>query len=504
MTPHSNSALADIAASAHHVSRQYPGVLALDDVSIEIGVGEVRALLGKNGAGKSTLIRILTGAETPNAGKVRLGGVELDGGDAIRTRRAAQLGVRAVYQELSLVPGMEVAENMFLGVWPKAGGAISHREMHERAGQILKDLGFHIDPTAMVSELSPARRQLVEIARAMMEDARLVILDEPTSSLASDEVELVFEAVRRAAARGISVLYVSHRMKEIRAIASTATVMRDGRIIDTINVDETKTEAIVAMMLGKAAEKRPVARKREVGETLLEVRDLQVAPKIESASFVARSGEVLGIAGLLGSGRTELMRAIAGIDRPDHGEVLLRGVAMEGISYVGRIARGIAITPENRKDDGVFPLLGVDENIVLGDWKQVCRNGVVQAGRVRSAVVDVIERMSIKATRPDIPVGTLSGGNQQKVVIGRWIHAGASVLLLDEPTRGVDVEAKTQIYDLVRSVTAEGAAVIFVSSEVEELPLVCDRVLVLREGRIMDEFKSPNIDAETVLAACIN
>lgn len=504
MTKASNRALAEIAASVQGVSRRYPGVVALNNVSLQIEAGEVRALLGKNGAGKSTLIRLLTGAEAPDGGEVRIGATVLDGPATALTRRAAELGVRAVYQELSLVPGMDVAENMCLGAWPKSHGAISHREMYDRAGHILSELGFRIDPRAWVSTLSPAERQLVEIARAMMGDARLVILDEPTSSLAADEVELVFEAVRRAAARGIAVLYVSHRMKEIRAIASMATVMRDGRIIDTVSVRDTETEAIVGMMLGKAAEKQPIAGERDVGETLLEVRDLKVAPKIDSVSLVARAGEVLGIAGLLGSGRTELLRVIAGIDRPDAGEIILRGSEIGGVPYAGRIARGIAITPENRKDDGIFPLLGVDENIVIGDWKQVSRVGVVQSQLVCDAVSAIVGRMSIKASRNDVPIGTLSGGNQQKVVIGRWIYAGASVLLLDEPTRGVDVEAKAQIYDLVRSVTANGAAVVFVSSEVEELPLVCDRVLVLRDGRIMDEYKSPDIDAETLLAASIN
>ena len=470
---------------------------------MDIAPGEVRALLGKNGAGKSTLIRLLTGAEIPDAGEVLIGGQRLEGRAGDRTRRAVELGIRAVYQELSLVPDMDIAENMFLGTWPAAGGMIDHRRIYEEAGHVLETLGFPIEPASLVSTLSPAKRQLVEIARAMMGDPRLVILDEPTSSLAADEVDLVFEAVRRAAARGVSVLYVSHRMREIRAIAAAATIMRDGRIIDTVAIGDVGTDEIVAMMLGKEAVAQQVPRAREAGAVTLSVRDIRLAPKLVSVSFSLNAGEVLGIAGLLGSGRTELLRVIAGIDAPDSGTVEFAGRPIDGMSYAARIAAGIALTPENRKDDGIFPLLGVDENVVIGDWRKVADRGIIWARRVRDAFASISRRMSIKAARQDAPISTLSGGNQQKVVIGRWIHAGASVLLLDEPTRGVDVEAKAQIYAIVRDISREGAAVIFVSSEIEELPLVCDRVLVLRHGRMAEAFTSPDIDSDALLAASI-
>jgi sugar transport system ATP-binding protein len=491
------------AAKVTQAFKRYPGVLALDDVSIEIAPGEVRALLGKNGAGKSTLIRLLTGAELPDEGQVEIGGRQLKASAEHRTRAASFLGVRAVYQELSLVPGMDVAENLFMGAWPGGLIGLDHRLMLREAEAALERLGIGIDPRQRVGALSPAQRQLVEIARAMMGEPRLVILDEPTSSLAAHEVELVFKAVRHVVSNGVAVLYVSHRMKEIRAIAHSATVMRDGRMIGTVPMADVETDEIVRMMLGRAAEERAVIEARPIGEPVLTVSDFALAPKLDGLDFDLRRGEVLGIAGLLGSGRTELLRAIAGIDSADGGTVALNGQSLEKIGYGARIARGIAITPENRKDDGIFPALGVDENIVLADSTQVSSSGIISWRKVKDAAQAIVNRMSVKTSDLKVPIVTLSGGNQQKVVIGRWIYAGASVLLLDEPTRGVDVEAKAQIYALVRSIAAEGKSVIFVSSEIEELPLVCDRVLVLRDGRFAAEFAAPNIDTDRLMAASL-
>ncbi|MGX6447021.1 sugar ABC transporter ATP-binding protein [Patulibacter sp. S7RM1-6] len=497
---------ADAVVRTQGATQRYGTLTALDDVTFAVRPGEVRALLGKNGAGKSTLIRLLTGVETPVAGEVFVGDRQLTGGGV---SEAAELGVACVFQELSLVPAMTVADNYGMGAWPRArGGAIDHARMTAEAQRALDDLGVQIDARAEVGSLSLAEQQMVEIARAMRGTPRVLILDEPTSALAAREVELVLNAVRRIAESGVAVLYVSHRMEEIRQIAQTATVMRDGRLIDTVSVADASTTEIVHLMLGDDAAERTALEDRAgyAGDAdaapLLEVRGLRIAPKVEDVSFAVRAGEVLGIAGLQGSGRTEVLRAIAGFDAVDAGEILVDGQRVARPSARRMLDLGVGMTPENRKRDGIVPELGVDENVVLADYPRE-RGPVISWGRVRESVGALRDRLQIKTERLGTPIGTLSGGNQQKAVIGRWLHAGSRVLLLDEPTRGVDVESKTQIYALIRQLADEGRAVVFVSSEVEELPLACDRVLVLRGGRIATEHRAPHIDLDRLFADAI-
>jgi sugar transport system ATP-binding protein len=484
-------------------AKRYPGVVALSDATLELRTGEVRALLGKNGAGKSTLIRMLTGAETPDEGTVAIDGHELRDPGPGRAREAFDRGVRVVYQELSLVADLSIAENLFLGRWPRRRGVIQQSEMMREAAAALERLGVDLSPARSVASLSPAEKQLVEIARVLIGKPRLVILDEPTSSLADAEARKVLAAVRRIAEAGIAVVYVSHRMNEIRQIAHTVTVMRDGRIIETVPVEGADTRTIVRLMLGSEIAEHTAIIPPEPGRAVLELRRVSLAPKLEEVSLILREREVLGIAGLLGSGRTELLQAIMGIRRPDSGEILFDGEALAGHGYRRMIGRGFGFTPESRKEEGIFPLLGVDENTVATDFAAVSRGGMLQSGMIAEATRTVMERLHVKAARTDTPIATLSGGNQQKIVIGRWVHAGSRVLLLDEPTRGVDVEAKAQIYRIIRGLAAEGRAVIFVSSEVEELPLVCDRVLVLRDQHIAEEMTAPNIDQDRLMAACL-
>ncbi|MCV3208693.1 sugar ABC transporter ATP-binding protein [Mesorhizobium sp. YC-39] len=492
-----------LVAAVRGATKHYPGVLALDDVDFEIRRGEVRALLGKNGAGKSTLIRLLTGATVPDGGEVTIDGAALTGSGTQRTVEAARLGVRAVYQELSLIVGMSIAENLFLGRWPSSMGVLSHGEMDHQARETLARLGLKLDPRRRVATLSPAERQLVEIARVMIGEPKLVILDEPTSSLAAAEVELLFKAVRSLAAAGIAVIYVSHRMNEIRQIAQAATVMRDGKVAGTVEVAGADTAEIIRLMLGRSERDERLVGAARGGDAVLSVRDLAVPPKLSGVSFDLKRGEVLGFAGLLGSGRTELLRAIGGLDGVRAGTVLLDDKDITRASYGERVKSGIGMTPESRKEDGIVPLLGVDENTVATDFSKVTVNGVISASRMAEAAGDIIRRIGIKAARIDTPVGTLSGGNQQKVVIGRWVYAGSRILLLDEPTRGVDVEAKSQIYAIIRQLAAEGKSIIFVSSEIEELPKVCDRVLVLKDGNFVQEFAAPGIETDALMAACL-
>jgi simple sugar transport system ATP-binding protein len=373
--------------------------------------------------------------------------------------------------------------------------------MERRAAEAMRGLGLRLDPRREVSTLSTAERQMVEIARAVMGEPQLVILDEPTSSLHTAEVEQVFDAVRVLAARGVAVIYVSHRMAEIREIAETATVVRDGRIIDTLPVRSARTADIVQMMLGKAERESESLVSHVRPDVLLAVRDLAVPPKLADVSFELHAGEVLGIAGVLGSGRTELLRAISGLDVPAAGSVRLGGTDVTGERYGSMVRRGLGLTPENRKDEVFLPLLGVEENIVMTRLAAVSDAGLLSWARVRAAARGIIRRLDIRAASERTPIGTLSGGNQQKAVIGRWLFAGSRILLLDEPTRGVDVESKGQIYAIIREIAAEGAGVIFVSSEVEELPRVCDRALVLRGGRIAAEVPAAEMNADRLMAA---
>ncbi len=490
-------------ASVAGAVKRYPGVTALDHVDFSIGEGEVRALLGKNGAGKSTLIRLLTGAELPDEGEVAIRGEALRQPAERRTGEAAARGVRAVYQELSLVPGMSIAENLFLGAWPGHRLLLDHAGMRRRASAALQSLGLDLDPRRLVSSLSPAQRQLVEIVRATLGDPALVILDEPTSSLAAAEVNLLFRAVRRLSAAGIAVIYVSHRMNEIREIASRATVMRDGRVAATVDVARADTREIVRLMLGHDEQRDDLVEPAAEGPVCLSARDVVVPPKLDGVSFDLHRGEVLGIAGLLGAGRTELLKAVAGVAPPLSGTIAVDGAVVAHPSYATMLALGLALTPENRKDEGIVPLLGVDENTVLTRFDQVAKAGILSWPRIAEETRRIVARMRVKTARTSTPIGTLSGGNQQKVVIGRWVFAGSRILLLDEPTRGVDVEAKSQIYAIIRQLAREGRSVLFVSSEIEELPKVCDRVLVLRGGRIAQTFAAPHIDPETLTAACI-
>jgi ABC-type sugar transport system ATPase subunit len=489
----------DVIAQAIAVTRTYPGVVALDNVDFSVRKGEVRALLGQNGAGKSTLIRLLSGVDVPTSGKILIGGQPL-GTDGVRG--ATDRGVATCYQELSLVAELTVAENFFLGRWPRGKFGIDSAAMITKARETLALLGSDIDPTRDAGSLTLAQQQIVEIARALRDEPSLLILDEPTSALASAEVTLVLETVRRVAAQGVAVIYVSHRMDEIRQIADSATIMRNGRVIETVDLGQSDTAAIIRLMIGADPESQAVpTADRTFGENVLEVDQLSVPPKVASVSFTARAGEIVGIAGLLGSGRSELLRAIAGFDRIEAGRILVHGVEQNSTSPRSMRRAGIGLTPEDRKREGVLLNLGIDENIVMSDFGAVSRGGVLSGGRIKAASAALSRKFQIKAHDLSQPIETLSGGNQQKAVIARWIHADAQILLLDEPTRGVDVEAKAQIYAIMRAVADQGKTVVFVSSELEELPLACDRVLVLRDGSIQREFVAPDIELSDLLEA---
>lgn len=474
----------------------------LRNLSLSLSAGEVRALMGVNGAGKSTLVKIMAGIIEPTGGQMDLAGVPYR---PMSPAEARDAGIGVVHQELSLVPGLTVAENITMGAWPVKGprrlGIVDLSAIERRAGAALELLGEDISMRDRVGTLPPAKQQLVEIAKALVHEPQVLVLDEPTSSLAAHEVENLLALVRRLAARGVSVVYVSHRMDEIPRVADTVTVMRDGRVVETGAIGEMSTRRIAELMVGQElATRHEQAVPSEIGEPLLEVEDLAVAGHVDDVSFTARAGEVVGIAGLMGSGRTEILRAVFGLDHST-GAVRVHGQLLSRRSPRAMVAAGVGMTPEDRKGQGLILKLSVSENLAMASYGRL-RNRwrVLSSRRQREMAQRSIRDRAIATHDPDLPVGSLSGGNQQKVVIGKWLNRDVDVLLMDEPTRGVDVHAKQQTYDTITQFARRGGAVVFVSSEVEELFLVCHRVLVVRGGAVVAERQIGDTNIREILA----
>ena len=461
------------------LGKSFGGTAALGGVDLEANAGEIHAVVGENGAGKSTLMKILAGVIAPDAGSIRLGDAPYRPRNPLEARRA---GVAMVYQELSLCPHLTVAENILLGVEPTRSGLLRRGEMARIAarvmGSLLGDAGA-IAPDAIVGELPPATRQLVEIARALAhESPRVLILDEPTSSLGRDEAARLFDVVRALAARGLLVLYISHFLEEVQALAHRYTVLRDGRSVATGATSETTPAEIVTKMAGRRLEALYPRTPRTAGEAVLDVTDLVGADKPRSASLTLHRGEVLGIAGLVGAGRTELLRALFGLDPIARGKVRLK-------AYVGpaspamRLAQGMDLLSEDRKSEGLAGVLSIADNLTLSDLPRI-----VSSAWQRATTSRWIETLGIRSRDPSQPVMDLSGGNQQKVALARLLHHDADVFLLDEPTRGIDVGAKAQIYEVIDREAAKGKAILMVSSYLPELLGVCDRIAVMTRGRL--------------------
>jgi ABC-type sugar transport system ATPase subunit len=496
---------------AEGISKSYPGVRALQGLDFGLAPGEVRALLGRNGAGKSTLVKILSGALRPDAGRVRLDGEHVT---LPNPAAAREHGIATVHQELSIVPGLSVAENLFLGRWRSAstrGPLIRPNAMRLHAARHLDELGVTIDPAARAGTLSLAQQQAVEIARALSYGTRVLILDEPTSSLAAAEVDALLARVRRMAAAGLSVVYVSHRMDEIPRVADSLTVLRDGREVTTRPMAKTTTAQVVRLMTGgpdgaPTAPTRPPAPARARGKRnagsdrpVLSVAGLSGPGRVTDVSFDLREGEILGIAGLLGSGRTELLRCLFGLIPRTGGSVTLDGRRFAPRGPRQALRAGLGYAPEDRKKEGLALGMSVSTNIVAASLAALRSHGLLSRRLEHRHSSASRDRLSIKTPSLHAPVGTLSGGNQQKVVIGRLLNAGTRVLLLDEPTRGVDAAAKEQMYQLLGDLTAEGMSVLAVSSELEELFAFCDRLLVMRDGRVVAESPVAGTDPAAVM-----
>lgn len=487
------------------VSKAFSGVVVLDAVDFDVRPGEVHALAGGNGAGKSTLMKILQGVYQADAGEILVDGVPARI-DSIQSAKAAGIGM--VFQEFSLVPSLTVARNILLGAEPLTRlGLIDERALVRQAEEVFAGMGVDIDPRAEVGRLGTAYWQLTEIAKALSQNARVLIMDEPTASLARHETEALFELIGRLKARGISIVYISHRMDEVYRIADRITVLRDGRRLFTQPLSDVSPEDIVEGIVGRRIEGQLAYRERETvehdGPPLLEVRGLTAGDRVREVSFTLRRGEIVGLAGLMGSGRTELARALFGIDRADAGDVLVKGERVALSSPKRAIAAGLALVPEDRREQGLVLDHSVRENLLLPLLDEVRRGPLLSTAESRSLSASLIERLRIKVAHPNRPVRLLSGGNQQKVVIAKWLGTDPDVLILDEPTAGVDIGTKSEILDRVRDLAASGKAVIVISSEYPELLAVSDRILIIREGSIVRELPRRDIPDEETLELAV-
>ena len=479
--------------------KEFPGVVALDGVSFDLRPGEVHVLLGENGAGKSTLIKCLAGVYQPDGGRILVDGEPHRMHSA---RDAEQLGIATIHQELNLVPRLSVAENVLLGRPPRRFGVIDRRAAARQAAAALERVGLDVDLSTPVGELGIARQQLVEIAKALSLDARVLILDEPTAALTDDEVDRLLALMRELRERGVGMIFISHHLEEIRQIGDRVTVLRDGRSVGMVPATTSRDE-LVRMMVGRTIEAQYPRRRTAPGEVLLDVDGLTAAGRFDSVGLQVRAGEVVGLAGLVGAGRTEVLRAIAGVDRYDAGGVRVRGTRVRGGSVDAAIDAGIGLVPEDRKGQGLVLGASVQENLGVVTMRAATRWGLVDFGRLRAVAADMIQRLGIRTPSPRTVVRTLSGGNQQKVVIGKWLAANPAVLLLDEPTRGIDVGAKVEIYELVNALTADGRGVLLVSSELPEVLGMCDRVLVMARGRIVGELDHTEATQDAVMALAV-
>jgi ribose transport system ATP-binding protein len=472
------------------VTKIYGQTVALSQFSHRFEPGRVHALMGKNGSGKSTLVNIVAGVVLPTEGTIRINGADT----AFHSPHDAfGAGVVTVHQELSLIPSLSIGENIFLGRLPMARKlglkVVDWPRLHRDAAVLLRDMGLDLDSHRMVSSLSVGQQQVVEIAKAMSFSPSVLLLDEPTSALATREVNLLFTLVRRLRERGVTILYITHRMNELFEIADTCTVLRDGLFAGSVEMTQASPGLIVEMMFGETAKAKRPARPviDRSGAPVLAVKGLSRDGVFADVSFGLFRGEILGIAGLLGAGRTEVMRAIFGADPVDGGSVTLNGQIVTSATPKVMKEAGLGYTPENRKEVGLVQLLSTHDNLCLASLSQIAPSGVVTRAREDAFVRRQIGDLDIKVTEPMLPVSSLSGGNQQKVVIGNWLNTAPKVMFFDEPSRGVDVQAKRQIFDIIWDQAKQGLAAIFVSTELEEVLEVADRILVMRQGRIVAE-----------------
>jgi ribose transport system ATP-binding protein len=469
------------------ISKEFPGVKALDDVSFEIRAGEVHMLVGENGAGKSTLMKILCGAYRADRGSFFNNGEPVTIHDAGAARK---FGIAVIFQDFTLVPYLDIAQNIFLGreFASRLPGLIDRRRIYTEAKRVLEMIGFDIDPRLPVHSLGVAQQQMVEIAKALSQDARILVMDEPTAALSDRETELLFAMIARLKAKGVAIIYISHRLSEVFDLGDRITVLRDGRKIADLLPAETTPDQLVTLMVGRPVDTTYTRPSRpSPGGVALEVKNLSGPSGFSDVNLTVRAGEIVGLCGLVGSGRTEVARAIFGADRTTAGEIRLFGDPIGG-SVEDATRRGMALIPENRKTQGLALARSVGDNIVLAALRKMFPTGLFKPRRAIKAARAIIDKLRIATPTPRRPVGNLSGGNQQKVVIGKWLNADAKLFIFDEPTRGIDVGAKSEIFRLLDGLVHNGAAVLMISSEQIEIVHICDRAYVMRSGRVAGEL----------------
>lgn len=480
------------------ITKSFPGVIALSEVSLQIRSGQVHVLLGENGAGKSTLIKIITGVYPPNSGSILIDGeeVEITGPD-----HALHLGISSIFQDPSLVPYMSVEDNIMLGREPagRLPGFVDRKEVRSNAEEVLALVGLDIDPRTAVGQLSLGHQQMVAIAKALSVEARLIVMDEPTSSLTDQEIEYLFEIIQDLKRRGIAVIYVSHRLQEIFAIADVISVLRDGEYIGMRNVADTTEDELIRMIVGRSVEFEIHQRKPPLDEIALSVESISKKGAFEDISFDIHRGEVLAMSGLVGSGRTDVARAIYGVDRIDSGQITVFSQPVEFNSPRAAIREGIGMVPEDRKKQGFVPQQSVMANITLANILDYCRSGFIQAREERKSARHHVERLDIKTPSLNQQVAFLSGGNQQKVVLAKTLDTGAEIYILDEPTSGIDVGAKAEIRNLINELAEQSRAILLISSEIPEVLALSNRILVMREGRLVGELAQETATPEQIM-----
>ncbi len=481
--------------SLKNISKSYPGVQALDDVSVEFKKGEVHAIVGENGAGKSTLIKVISGAITADSGEIIF---EDKTYSSMTPHHSSLLGIDVIYQEFNLVSSLSVAENVFLGNQVKRGIVVNFKEIQKRTKEILDSFHIDIDPTSKVKGLSVAYMQIVEIAKALSKDVKLLIMDEPTAPLTNVEVDMLFKLIKSLKEKGVTILYISHRLEEIFEISDRVTVMRDGKKIITMNTADTNRKEIINHMVGKELKEKFSERNKDIGETLLEVKNL-CGNGLKDISFEVKKGEIFGIAGLVGAKRTELVRMIFGADSVESGEIFFEGKKTKIRSPRDAISAGIGLVPEDRKYQGAILKLSIRWNITLPIIKSLSRFSVISTKKESKSIERYIRALSVKLSSPNQKVATLSGGNQQKIVLSKWLASESKLLIFDEPTRGIDVGAKQEIYALINSLAETGISIILISSELEEVIGLADRLIVLAEGEMVKRMEKPEYTKKKIL-----
>ncbi|HHY82681.1 MAG TPA: sugar ABC transporter ATP-binding protein [Clostridiales bacterium] len=488
----------DVLLEMKNIHKHFAGVHALNNVSLTIYAGEVHALIGENGAGKSTLMKVLTGIHEKDHGQIFFRGREVD----IKTPQEAQaLGINMIHQELNLMPHLTVAQNIYIGREPMKGIFLDERKINQMAGELLKSLKIDIDPATRVSNLTIAKQQMVEIAKALSFDSSLLIMDEPSAALTEGEIQELFKFIRDLKARGHSIIYITHRLDELPHIADRITVLRDGQYVDTVNIHDVTKQQIISMMVGRIIYDQPKSKSNvpEDAPVVLEVRNL-VAPNVSNVSFTLRRGEILGFAGLMGAGRTETMRAIFGADPLESGEILINRKKVNITSPSDAIAHGISYLSEDRRAFGLAIGLSVKDNAVMANLEEYSKMFFVDDKQVKKVTNEYIEKLSIKTPSITQLVKNLSGGNQQKIVVAKWLIRNSDIFIFDEPTRGIDVGAKSEIYGLIHQLAAENKSIIMVSSEIPELLRMCDRIIVMCEGRVTGELSIDEATQEKIMS----